>query len=95
MRMTVEARPGTPAMREGRATLIAIEGSHSTGQLFLLELLRRRYDVREVHPFARMSSSMARKLANDSRRAGELLLNPCAFSRFDVRDHVRTSESMA
>jgi transposase len=30
--------------------VIAIEGSHSTGQLFLLELLARRHDVREVQP---------------------------------------------
>jgi transposase len=34
----------------GRAAVIAIEGSHSTGQLFLLELLARRHDVREVQP---------------------------------------------
>jgi hypothetical protein len=27
-----------------------MEGSYSTGQLFLLELLKRQYDVREIHP---------------------------------------------
>jgi transposase len=31
--------------------LIAMEGSHSIGQLFLLELLARGYDVREIQPF--------------------------------------------
>jgi transposase len=36
----------------GEPAVIAIEGSHSTGQLFLLELLARRHDVREVHPVA-------------------------------------------
>jgi transposase len=35
---------------EDRAAVIAMEGSHSTGQLFLLELLSRRHDVREVQP---------------------------------------------
>lgn len=39
------------ALADGPA-VIAIEGSHSTGQLFLLELLARRHDVREVHPVA-------------------------------------------
>lgn len=34
----------------GRNAIIAMEGSHSTGQLFLLELLERGHDVREVHP---------------------------------------------
>jgi hypothetical protein len=29
--------------------VIAMEGSYSTGQLFLLELLKRQYDVREIH----------------------------------------------
>jgi transposase len=33
-----------------RAAVIAMEGSHATGQLFLLELLARRHDVREVQP---------------------------------------------
>ena len=37
---------------DGEPAVIAIEGSHSTGQLFLLELLARRHDVREVHPVA-------------------------------------------
>src|SRR5215813_11864004 len=35
----------------GQQAVIAIEGSHSTGQLFLLELLARKYDVREIQPF--------------------------------------------
>ena len=35
---------------EGRAAVIAMEGAHSTGQLFLLELLARGHDVREVQP---------------------------------------------
>lgn len=30
---------------------IAMEGSHSTGQLFVLEMLKRGHDIREVHPF--------------------------------------------
>ena len=34
----------------GRPAIIAMEGAHSTGQLFLLELLARRHDVREVQP---------------------------------------------
>jgi transposase len=33
-----------------RGAVIAMEGSHATGQLFLLELLARRHDVREVQP---------------------------------------------
>ena len=33
-----------------RGAVIAMEGSHSTGQLFLLELLARWHDVREVQP---------------------------------------------
>jgi hypothetical protein len=37
------------AIGDGDA-VIAIEGSHVTGQLFLLELLARRHDVREVQP---------------------------------------------
>ena len=37
---------------DGQPAVIAMEGSHSTGQLFLLELLARRHDVREVHPAA-------------------------------------------
>jgi transposase len=40
------------AALEGRPAVIAMEGSHSTGQLFLLELLAKGYDVREVHPAA-------------------------------------------
>jgi transposase len=40
------------AALEGRPAVIAMEGAHSTGQLFLLELLARRHDVREVHPAA-------------------------------------------
>jgi transposase len=35
---------------EGRDATIAFEGSHATGQLFLLELLARGHDVREVQP---------------------------------------------
>jgi transposase len=35
---------------QGQQGVIAIEGSYSTGQLFLLELLERKYDVREIHP---------------------------------------------
>jgi transposase len=34
----------------GQAAVIAIEGSHATGQLFLLELQAHQYDVREVQP---------------------------------------------
>ena len=34
----------------GQQAVSAIEGSHSTGQLFLLELLTRKYDVREIQP---------------------------------------------
>ncbi len=34
----------------GQQGVIAMEGSYSTGQLFLLELLERQYDVREIHP---------------------------------------------
>jgi transposase len=34
----------------GRAATIGFEGSHATGQLFLLELLARGHDVREVQP---------------------------------------------
>src|ERR671933_847199 len=34
----------------GRDATIAFGGSHATGQLFLLELLARGHDVREVHP---------------------------------------------
>jgi transposase len=36
----------------GEPAVIAMEGAHATGQLFLLELLARRHDVREVHPLA-------------------------------------------
>jgi transposase len=36
----------------GEPAAIAMEGAHATGQLFLLELLARRHDVREVHPVA-------------------------------------------
>ena len=32
----------------GQPAVIAMEGSHATGQLFLLELLARGHDVREV-----------------------------------------------
>lgn len=35
---------------QGQQGVIAMEGSYSTGQLFLLELLERQYDVREIHP---------------------------------------------
>jgi transposase len=35
---------------QGHQAVIAMEGSYSTGQLFLLELLERHYDVREIHP---------------------------------------------
>lgn|GEM_PF-1021658 len=35
----------------GVPATIAMEGSHSTGQLFLLEVLKQGHDVREVHPF--------------------------------------------
>ncbi|MFQ5875847.1 MAG: IS110 family transposase [Dehalococcoidia bacterium] len=40
-----------PEPVEGGDAVIAMEGSHSTGQLFLLQLLERGHDVREVHPF--------------------------------------------
>jgi hypothetical protein len=36
----------------GELAVIAMEGSHSTGQLFLLELLAHQHDVREMHPVA-------------------------------------------
>jgi transposase len=36
---------------QGHEAVIAMEGSYSTGQLFLLELLEHRHDVREIHPF--------------------------------------------
>jgi transposase len=35
---------------QGHDGVIAMEGSYSTGQLFLLELLEHQYDVREIHP---------------------------------------------
>ena len=35
---------------QGHQAVIAMEGSYSTGQLFLLELLERYHDVREIHP---------------------------------------------
>lgn len=35
---------------QGHQAVIAMEGSYSTGQLFLLELLERKYDVWEIHP---------------------------------------------
>ena len=35
---------------EGHPAVIAIEGSYSTGQLLLLELLEHHHDVREIHP---------------------------------------------
>jgi len=35
---------------QGHQAVIAMEGSYSTGQLFLLELLERQHDVREIHP---------------------------------------------
>lgn len=40
------------AVLDGEPAVIAMEGAHSTGQLFLLELLARQHDVREVHPVA-------------------------------------------
>ena len=40
-----------------------MEVSHSTGQLFLVELLARRHDVREVHPVA--SKGFREALAED------------------------------
>jgi hypothetical protein len=40
------------AVLAGEPAIIAMEGSHSTGQLFLFELLAQRHDVREVHPVA-------------------------------------------
>ena len=35
---------------EGREATFAIEGAASVGQLFLLELLSKGHDIREVHP---------------------------------------------
>jgi len=47
----------------GQQAVIAIEGSHSTGQLFLLELLARKYDVREIQPF--VSKRFRQALSDD------------------------------
>ena len=47
----------------GEQAVIAIEGSHSTGQLFLLELLARKYDVREIQPF--VSKRFRQALSDD------------------------------
>jgi transposase len=47
----------------GQQAIIAIEGSHSTGQLFLLELLARKYDVREIQPF--VSKRFRQALSDD------------------------------
>jgi transposase len=47
----------------GEQAVIAIEGSHSTGQLFLLELLARQYDVREIQPF--VSKRFRQALSDD------------------------------
>lgn len=47
----------------GEQAVIAIEGSHTTGQLFLLELLARKYDVREVQPF--VSKRFRQALSDD------------------------------
>jgi transposase len=47
----------------GEPAVIAIEGSHSTGQLFVLELLARQYDVREIQPF--VSKRFRQALSDD------------------------------
>ena len=47
----------------GEQAVIATEGSHSTGQLFLLELLARKYDVRETQPF--VSKRFRQALSDD------------------------------
>jgi transposase len=47
----------------GEQAVIAIEGSHSTGHLFLLELLTRTYDVREIQPF--VSKRFRQALSDD------------------------------
>ena len=47
----------------GEQAVIAIAGSHSTGQLFLLELLARKYDVREIQPF--VSKRFRQALSDD------------------------------
>jgi transposase len=47
----------------GEQAVIDIEGSHSTGQLFLLELLARKYDVREIQPF--VSKRFRQALSDD------------------------------
>jgi transposase len=47
----------------GEQAVVAIEGSHSTGQLFLLELLARKYDVREIQPF--VSKRFRQALSDD------------------------------
>jgi transposase len=47
----------------GEQAVIAIEGSHSTGQLFLLELLACKYDVREIQPF--VSKRFRQTLSDD------------------------------
>jgi len=47
----------------GDKAVIASEGSHSTGQHFLLELLARKYDVREIQPF--VSKRFRQALSDD------------------------------
>jgi len=78
---------------KGHQAVIAMEGSHSTGKLFLLELLERHYDVREVHPF--VSKRFREALTED--HTDEADANGLAFMGLWKRDlpAVRFSEEQA
>lgn len=78
---------------QGHQAVIAMEGSYSTGQLFLLELLERHYDVREIHPF--VSKRFREALTED--HTDETDANGLAFMGLWKQDlpPVRFSEEQA
>jgi len=77
----------------GHQGVIAMEGSYSTGQLFLLELLERQYDVREIHPM--VSKRFREALTED--HTDETDADGLAFMGLWKRDlpSVRFSEEQA
>jgi transposase len=78
---------------QGHQAVIGLEGSHSVGQLFLLELLERCYDVREIHPF--VSKRFREALTED--HTDETDANGLEFMALCKRDLplVRFSEEQA
>jgi transposase len=61
---------------QDQTAVIAMEGSYSVGQLFLLEVLGRGHDVREVHPFVskRFREALTEDHADDKDADGLAVL---------------------